>query len=144
MAAILSRPQWVNSQGLVMVASWWHHDMEPYSTLLALCEGNPPVTRGFPPQRARNTELKCFLWCAPERTVEKTVELLVIWGAMTVMLCHCSVTVKWTNAVCPYNPRFKSQNSDTHTVVIQLIISVSNTQSPRAVWPDPILSGCTH
>ena len=31
--------------------SWWHHQMETFSVLLALCEGNPPVTGGFLSQR---------------------------------------------------------------------------------------------
>ena len=31
--------------------SWWCHQMEILSTSLALCEGNPPVTGGFPSQR---------------------------------------------------------------------------------------------
>ena len=29
---------------------WYHHDMDTLSTLLALCDGNPPVTGGFPSQ----------------------------------------------------------------------------------------------
>ena len=29
----------------------WRHQMETFSALLALCEGNPPVTGGFPTQR---------------------------------------------------------------------------------------------
>ena len=28
--------------------SWWRHQMETFSALLALCEENPPVTGGFP------------------------------------------------------------------------------------------------
>ena len=31
---------------------WWHHEMETFSALLALCEGKPPVTGWFPPQRS--------------------------------------------------------------------------------------------
>ena len=31
--------------------SLWSHQMETFSALLALCEGNPPVTSGFPSQR---------------------------------------------------------------------------------------------
>ena len=31
--------------------TWWRHQMETCSTSLALCEWNPPVTDGFPPQR---------------------------------------------------------------------------------------------
>ena len=30
------------------VLAWWRHQMEAFSTSLALCEGNPPVTGGFP------------------------------------------------------------------------------------------------
>ena len=39
---------------------WWHHDMETLSLLLALCEGNPPVTGGFPSQRASNMSFDVF------------------------------------------------------------------------------------
>ena len=37
----------------VMKASnaWWSHHMETFSTLLALCEGNSPVTSEFPSRR---------------------------------------------------------------------------------------------
>ena len=31
--------------------SWWHHQMETFSTLLAICVGNSPVTGEFPAQR---------------------------------------------------------------------------------------------
>ena len=39
------------------------HCMETFSALLVLCEGNPPVTGGFPSQRASNIEPWCFLCC---------------------------------------------------------------------------------
>ena len=42
---IIGRQCWVN------FCSWWRHQMETFSELLALCEGNPPVTGGFPSQR---------------------------------------------------------------------------------------------
>ena len=31
---------------------WWRHQMETFSSLLALCEGNPPVTGRFSPTKA--------------------------------------------------------------------------------------------
>ena len=31
--------------------AWWRHQMETSSASLSLCEGNPPVTGGFPTQR---------------------------------------------------------------------------------------------
>ena len=32
----------------VGIVSWWRHQMETFSALLAFCEGNSPVTAEFP------------------------------------------------------------------------------------------------
>ena len=37
--------------GIFCAYPWWHHQMETYSSLLALCAGNSPVTGEFPSQR---------------------------------------------------------------------------------------------
>ena len=55
-----------NAQLYLMMTS----SMDAFSTLLALCEGNPPVTGGFP----SDAELWCFLWSAPEQTVQRTIK----------------------------------------------------------------------
>ena len=52
--------------------SWWHHIMEMLSTLLALCEGNLLITRGFSSQKACNEDLSCFLSCKPAQAVERS------------------------------------------------------------------------
>ena len=44
--------------------SWWCHQMETFSALLALCEGNPPVTGGFPSQRPVARSVDVFFICA--------------------------------------------------------------------------------
>ena len=31
-----------------IITAWWRHKMETFSVLLALCEGNPPLTGEFP------------------------------------------------------------------------------------------------
>ena len=41
-------------------ATWWHHQMETFSALLALCEGNSPV-RWIHITKASDTDLWCFL-----------------------------------------------------------------------------------
>ena len=33
-----------NTTMCIVYGSWWRHQMEIFSALLALCEGNPPVT----------------------------------------------------------------------------------------------------
>ena len=55
--------------------AWWRHQMETFSALLALCEGNSPVTGEFPSQRPvtrsfdvffdlrLNTRLSKQPWC---------------------------------------------------------------------------------
>ena len=35
----------------ILVISWWRHQMETFSALLAICEGNSPVPGEFPTQR---------------------------------------------------------------------------------------------
>ena len=36
---------------LKFIVSWWRHEMETFSALLAICAGNSPVTGEFPAQR---------------------------------------------------------------------------------------------
>ena len=44
--------------------TWWHHQMETSSALLAICGGNSPVTGEFPTQRPVTQSLKFSLSCA--------------------------------------------------------------------------------
>ena len=102
--------------------SWWRHQMKTLSTLLALYEGNPPVSGGFP-ATASDAEIWWFFLAAPEQTVEQTIEcsiqiyyrekLRTIWKAQwiraltfwffrnglaptTTKYCDCNVKVKGT------------------------------------------------
>ena len=60
--------------------------METFSALLALCEGKPPVTGGFPPQRPVTQSIDVFFWSAPEQTVEQKVEMSVIWDTIALIM----------------------------------------------------------
>ena len=64
--------------------------METFSALLALCEGNPIVTRWIPLIKATDAELWCFLWSAPEPTVEQTFKTPVIWDPLRSLWRHCN------------------------------------------------------
>ena len=47
------------------IAAWWHHQMDTFSALLALCAGNSPVTDEFPAQRPLTRSFDFFsLICA--------------------------------------------------------------------------------
>ena len=65
-----------NSFDIVMM----HDDdqMETFSTLLALCEGN----HWIPFTKASDAEL----WSAPEQTVEQPIETLEIWDTIALIM----------------------------------------------------------
>ena len=44
--------------------TWWRHQMETFSALLALCAGNSPVTGEFPSQRPVTRSFDISLTCA--------------------------------------------------------------------------------
>ena len=58
---------WTNNH---LSRTWWRHQMEAFSALLALCAGNSPVTGEFPHTKASDAELWCFLWSTPEWTID--------------------------------------------------------------------------
>ena len=59
--------------------SWWRHEMETFSALLALCAGNSPVTGEFPSQRPVTRSFNAFFdLCLNKR--------LVIWDAIALIM----------------------------------------------------------
>ena len=49
---------------LSLTWSWWRHQMETFSALLAICAGNSPVTGEFPSQKPVTWSLMFSLLCA--------------------------------------------------------------------------------
>ena len=56
--------------------------MEVFSALLALCEGNSPVTAEFPSQRPVTRSFDDLF----EQIVEQTIETPVIWDAIALIM----------------------------------------------------------
>ena len=42
--------------------------------------------RWIPLTKASDTELSCFLWSAPEQSVEQTLDTPVIWDAIALII----------------------------------------------------------
>ena len=53
------------------VSPWWRHQMEIFSTLLALCAGNSPVTGEFPAQRPVTRSFDVFSDLHPNKRLSK-------------------------------------------------------------------------
>ena len=48
--------------------------------------GESTGDRWIPLTKASDAELKCFLWSAPEQTVEQTIETPVIWDVIALIM----------------------------------------------------------
>ena len=66
--------------------TWWRHQMEKCSVLLALCDGNPPITEGFPSQRPVTRSLDVFFDLRLNKRLSKKMETLVIWDAIALII----------------------------------------------------------
>ena len=58
---------------MFVIASWWRRQIKTFSSLPDLCEGNPPITGGFPSQRplTRSFEV-CFYLRLKKRLITQS------------------------------------------------------------------------
>ena len=70
--------------------TWWRHNMEKLSVLLALCESNPSVTGGLPHTRPAMRSFDVSNDVCLNITVEDTFEILVNSDALTLIWRHCN------------------------------------------------------
>ena len=71
--------------------TWWRHQMETFSALLAICAGNSPVIGEFPAQRPVTRGFDVFF----HLRLNKRLSLrLVIWDAIVIIMTsfQCSET----------------------------------------------------
>ena len=69
-----------------MSGSWWRHQMERFSAATGPLWGESTGHRWIPLTKASDAELWCFLWPAPEQTVEQTTKTPVICDATTLIM----------------------------------------------------------
>ena len=83
------------------LTSWWRHQMETFSTLLALCAGNSLVTGEFPSQRPVTRSFDVFFDLCMNKRLSKHS-----WGWWFETLpCslwrHCNETLVFTSTTHP-------------------------------------------
>ena len=57
--------------GCKLTISWWRHQMETFSALLAICAGNSPVSGEFPAQRPVTRSFDVFFDLRPNKRLSK-------------------------------------------------------------------------
>ena len=101
--------------------SWWRHQMETFSALLAFCAGNSPVTGEFPSQRPLTQSFDVFfLICAwiNDWVNNREAGDLKHHRAhydVNVMSCTCQMHVHWLE-ITMYNHSRVLQESTQNAV----------------------------
>ena len=68
----------------------WHHPMETFSALLALCEGNPPVTSEFPSQMPLTWSFDVFFDLHLNKQLSKQSRCQWFEMPSHSLSCHCN------------------------------------------------------
>ena len=71
--------------------TWWRHQRETLSPLLAFVREIHRSPVSSPNKGQWRDELWCFIWCMPEQKAEQTVQMLVIWDAMALIVKYVGV-----------------------------------------------------
>ena len=76
----LEKPSDLFSSIRFKVVAWWRHQMETFSALLYLCKGNPPG------HKCQWGGALFSLICAWTFTVEQTIQALMIWDTIALIV----------------------------------------------------------
>ena len=80
--------------------TWWRHQMETFSALLAFCAGNSPVSGEFPSQRPVARSFDVFF---DLRLIKRLSKYSRGWGSETLsrpLWRHCNVVVLLWSIIC--------------------------------------------
>ena len=69
--------------GVILCNTWWRHQMEKVSALLAICAGNSPVPGEFPTQRPVTRSFDVYFDLRPDKRLSKQ-----LWGWWFETLSH--------------------------------------------------------
>ena len=108
--------------------------------ITALCEGSPPVTSGFPLQRASNMENVSILWCHHEYWVIYGLYLSLylisgsenngeLWHLIIFLHCMCNEFISFVCSTGKYNfisflPKFLFEQFRRYANVFFLFIAL--------------------
>ena len=75
-----------------ILRTWWRYQMETFSGLLALCEGNLSVTDGFPSQRPVTQSFDVFFDLRPNKRLSKQLRRRWFETPSRSLCRHCDVS----------------------------------------------------
>ena len=111
--------------------------LQHFPMLLALCEGNPPVTGGFPSHRSVTRRFDVFFDLHHNKRLSNCKQSRRWWfvacSAPSHYLNHCCIIVNWTqrNKVqsnCIWNSNIFIQENASENVVWEIAAILSQSQ----------------
>ena len=84
---------------VVCYTSWWRHQMETFSALLALCAGNSPVSGEFPTQRPVTRSFDVFFDLCLNKRLSKQSWCWWFETLSSPLWRHCNVTPSYTPSI---------------------------------------------
>ena len=94
--------------------TWWRHQMETFSALLALCAKNSPVTGEFPSQRPVTRSFGVFFDLCLSKRLSKQSRRRWFQTPSSSLWCHCNVSISnycESIALVFKHPRVSLQNA---------------------------------
>ena len=90
--------------------------------------------RWIPLTEASDAELWCFLWSVPEQTVEQTIETLVIWAVVVLIM----MSLYWLPIFNLENYLFPSDRLLSAIVLVSNLLHVVCWAGGCGVWQGPV------
>ena len=72
------------------IITWWRHQMETFSALLAICAGNSPVTGGSPTQKPVTRSFDGFFDLRLNKRLSKQTWVWLYETPSRSLWCHCN------------------------------------------------------
>ena len=82
-----------SNEGNQQLLSWWRHQMETFSALLALSAGNSPVTGEFPSRRPVTRSFDVFFDLRLNKRLSESSRRWLFETPSRPLWCHCNVVV---------------------------------------------------
>ena len=97
----------------MLIYTWWRHQMETFSALLAFCAGNSPVPGEFPPQRPVTRSFDVFLDLCLNKPLSKQSGRWWFETPSRLLRRHCNVRGYWMGHTWPPTKKHKIDDTET-------------------------------
>ena len=100
-----------------LTKSWWRHQMETFSTLLAICAGNSPVPGEFPTQRPVTWSFDVYFDLRPNKRLSKQSPGWWFETLSCPLWRHRNVVGQWVPHCLTHSLKWYLSQSDDQSIM---------------------------